>query len=79
MGRRYNWLCAIVAGFGSALYGYDAIVIASTYESPNTFPGPGTGCCFLRWLTDQTRFAQQGFLTTFKPDASLLGFVLVAN
>ncbi|KAK7203047.1 general substrate transporter [Myxozyma melibiosi] len=31
MGRLYNWRCAIIAGSGSILYGYDAAVIAGTF------------------------------------------------
>ncbi|KAL1858202.1 hypothetical protein VTK73DRAFT_7913 [Phialemonium thermophilum] len=31
MGRRYNWVCAAIAGSGSVLYGYDAAVIAGTF------------------------------------------------
>ncbi|KAK9382099.1 general substrate transporter [Kockiozyma suomiensis] len=31
MGKVYNWRCAIIAGSGSILYGYDAAVIASTF------------------------------------------------
>ncbi|KAH0847075.1 putative MFS sugar transporter [Fonsecaea pedrosoi] len=31
MGRLYNWGCAMVAGSGSMLYGYDAAIIASTF------------------------------------------------
>ncbi|EXJ84063.1 hypothetical protein A1O3_04730 [Capronia epimyces CBS 606.96] len=31
MGRLYNWGCAMVAGSGSILYGYDAAIIASTF------------------------------------------------
>ncbi|EXJ67377.1 uncharacterized protein A1O5_09390 [Cladophialophora psammophila CBS 110553] len=34
MGRKYNWYCTIVAGFGSMLYGIDNAVIASTFAQP---------------------------------------------
>lgn len=35
MGKRYNWMCAGIAGSGSILYGYDAAVIAGTSVSSN--------------------------------------------
>ncbi|KAH7075032.1 general substrate transporter [Paraphoma chrysanthemicola] len=31
MGRAYTWRCAIIASFGCVLYGYDSIIIASTF------------------------------------------------
>ncbi|KIY01859.1 uncharacterized protein Z520_01997 [Fonsecaea multimorphosa CBS 102226] len=34
MGKRYNWFCTIVAGFGSMLYGIDNVVIAGTFAQP---------------------------------------------
>jgi MFS family permease len=66
MGRRYNWLCAAVAGSGSMLYGYDSAIIASTYASPNSLP--------CRTLVNES-FAQPGFLARFQPSATVLGYL----
>jgi len=67
MGLWYTWRSAIIAASGTALYGYDSAVIASTQVLPlplHLTPLTLMGCSF----------AQQGFLEYFAPSNNVIGY-----